>query len=202
MHPQTMRLDHAFHHLSISPHLPSTNPSINAPTCPPALPLHPSICPPPTLPLHHSSASFSVSQFLGVGICASNSFHWSLCEETPLRQIQLYALGITEIKRAVLCMWICLSLQYHAETIKNVREAAASFQPGSLDYRPVAIALDTKGPEIRTGLIKGVGVPRLLFHCNIHLRVCQAPANMSLKLLTCLNVKCKCSFFCPFTILL
>ncbi|XP_010789658.1 pyruvate kinase PKM-like [Notothenia coriiceps] len=48
--------------------------------------------------------------------------------------------------------------EYHAQTIKNIREACGSFEPGSIQYRPIGIALDTKGPEIRTGLIKGVSI--------------------------------------------
>ena len=42
-------------------------------------------------------------------------------------------------------------VKYHGGSIKNIREAVKN-----LNDRPVAIALDTKGPEIRTGLIKGV----------------------------------------------
>lgn len=48
--------------------------------------------------------------------------------------------------------------QYHSETIKNIREAVETITSDPLYYRPVAIALDTKGPEIRTGLVKGVNM--------------------------------------------
>jgi len=43
------------------------------------------------------------------------------------------------------------SYEYHAGTIANVRAAVEGFQ----DPRVVGIALDTKGPEIRTGLLAG-----------------------------------------------
>lgn len=51
---------------------------------------------------------------------------------------------------------LCSGPQYHAESIANIREAVESFANSPLSYRPVAIALDTKGPEIRTGILQGV----------------------------------------------
>ncbi|KAF3822936.1 hypothetical protein GH733_010372 [Mirounga leonina] len=47
------------------------------------------------------------------------------------------------------------SHEYHAQSIANIREAVESFATSPLGYRPVAIALDTKGPEIRTGVLRG-----------------------------------------------
>ena len=47
-----------------------------------------------------------------------------------------------------------LCAQYHKQTLDNVRAAAAKH------YLPVAIALDTKGPEIRTGVMADVGYIR------------------------------------------
>ncbi|XP_039256585.1 pyruvate kinase PKM-like [Styela clava] len=49
------------------------------------------------------------------------------------------------------------SHEAHAKTVANVREATQSFLSDPIQYRPIGIALDTKGPEIRTGLLKGGG---------------------------------------------
>ena len=47
------------------------------------------------------------------------------------------------------------SHEYHAETIANVRKAVSVYEKEiNVPYHPVGIALDTKGPEIRTGLLE------------------------------------------------
>lgn len=60
--------------------------------------------------------------------------------------------SVSMLTDAITIMKVNFFLQYHGTTIKNIREAVQSFHQKPL----VAIALDTKGPEIRTGLIDGV----------------------------------------------
>nr|CAD2169471.1 unnamed protein product [Meloidogyne enterolobii] len=62
--------------------------------------------------------------------------------------------------------------EYHAGTIKNVREAANSFNPPKI----VAIALDTKGPEIRTGLLVGGGSAEVTLEKDASIRLTTDPA--------------------------
>lgn len=47
--------------------------------------------------------------------------------------------------------------EYHRQTIVNIRDAIDGLREKRTLFKPVAIALDTKGPEIRTGLLKGGG---------------------------------------------
>lgn len=67
-------------------------------------------------------------------------------------------LGLSFSHVLILSVSLHVFCQYHGETIKNIREAVETITPDPLYYRPVAIALDTKGPEIRTGLVKGVNM--------------------------------------------
>lgn len=48
------------------------------------------------------------------------------------------------------------SHEYHAETIRNCRVAEKNYSAKLGFPFSLAIALDTKGPEIRTGLLEGV----------------------------------------------
>ncbi|KAF6739676.1 Pyruvate kinase PKM [Oryzias melastigma] len=66
------------------------------------------------------------------------------------------------------------SHEYHSETIKNIREAVETITSDPLYYRPVAIALDTKGPEIRTGLVKGKVDEEVQLVKGSHVRVVTA----------------------------
>ena len=50
------------------------------------------------------------------------------------------------------------SHEYHGDTMDNCRKAAAMYKKDKGFNPCLAIALDTKGPEIRTGQLEGVSL--------------------------------------------
>ena len=60
------------------------------------------------------------------------------------------------------------SHEYHAETIANIRAAVANYSKKIGMNYPLAIALDTKGPEIRTGLLEGVSKMKIIYLFFLH----------------------------------
>ena len=56
--------------------------------------------------------------------------------------------------------------EYHRGTIANVREAMEKVSVlNNIKKWPIAIALDTKGPEIRTGVLEAVSFFCFVFVC-------------------------------------
>jgi len=53
-------------------------------------------------------------------------------------------------------MCVSRSHEYHAQTMENCRTAARMYKEKHGVDPNLVIALDTKGPEIRTGLLEGV----------------------------------------------
>jgi pyruvate kinase len=61
------------------------------------------------------------------------------------------------------------SYEYHGNTVAAVRQAVKNLGDKLKMTVPVAIALDTKGPEIRTGLLEGVSTFNLMPFNDHHL---------------------------------
>ncbi|CAH0729224.1 unnamed protein product, partial [Brenthis ino] len=68
------------------------------------------------------------------------------------------------------------SHEYHAETIRNCREAEKNYSARLGVPFSLAIALDTKGPEIRTGLLQGGGSAEVELKKGATIRLSTDPA--------------------------
>ena len=55
------------------------------------------------------------------------------------------------------------SHEYHGDTMDNCRKAAAMYKKDKGFNPCLAIALDTKGPEIRTGQLEGVSLKTYMY---------------------------------------
>lgn len=64
-------------------------------------------------------------------------------------------------------LFIFRSHEYHAQTMENCRTAAKMYKEKHGVDPNLAIALDTKGPEIRTGLLEGVSTCSANLNCSL-----------------------------------
>ena len=83
------------------------------------------------------------------------------------------------------------SHEYHGDTMDNCRKAAEKYKKDKGFNPCLAIALDTKGPEIRTGLLEGVMSRKfgreqkqcqslLIFRMTVERNLCSRPETRSL----------------------
>jgi pyruvate kinase len=61
--------------------------------------------------------------------------------------------------------------EYHAELIESIRTAVSNYSKKIGRYHPLAVAIDTKGSEIRTGVLEGVNLFEFTYQvytCCVH----------------------------------
>lgn len=95
-------------------------------------------------------------------VCIAFILHsiWVCVLLLKIKYYTRFGLSLSHVLISCLLPCVC---QYHGETIKNIREAVETITSDPLYFRPIAIALDTKGPEIRTGLVKGVMILHFIY---------------------------------------
>ena len=72
------------------------------------------------------------------------------------------------VSRELQLFRVCRTHEYHAQTMANCRTAAKMYKEKHGVDPNLAIALDTKGPEIRTGLLEGVSAQAFYgFNCSL-----------------------------------
>lgn len=60
---------------------------------------------------------------------------------------------------------------YHLKTVNDLRKAAENYNEKLKTYYPLAIALDTKGPEIRTGMLANDASKEVTLNRGEHIRL-------------------------------
>ncbi|VDO37920.1 unnamed protein product [Haemonchus placei] len=121
----------------------------------------------------------------GMNVARLNFSHGTYERRLTLAVEQLYSgpscRSVDMLKQMITCGMNVARLnfshgtyEYHGGTIKNVRQAVEQMG-GSLQ---IGIALDTKGPEIRTGLLSGGATAEVRSMSQIKYLITEVPLNL------------------------